>query len=101
LGDQLGRAYQVADDIRDVVFAPEALGKPVGQDMALDRPSSARELGLEGAFAEFERLVEATLAAIPACRGAAQFRSLIKCEADRLVPLSLRPERVGALLTLA
>ncbi|MBC7730073.1 MAG: polyprenyl synthetase family protein [Microbacteriaceae bacterium] len=93
LGDQLGQAYQVADDIRDVVFEPELLGKPVGQDLALDRPSSARALGLEGAFAEFERLVDATLAAIPVCRGAAQFRGLIKREADRLVPLSLRQER--------
>ena len=92
LGDQLGQAYQVADDIRDVVFAPELLGKPVGQDLALDRPSSAREMGLEGAFAEFERLVDATLAAIPVCRGAAEFRSLIKREADRLVPMSLRQE---------
>ena len=96
LGDQLGQAYQVADDIRDVVFLPELLGKPVGQDLALDRPSSARELGLEGAFVEFERLVDATLAAIPACSGAAQFRSLIKHEADRLVPLSLRQQRRAA-----
>lgn len=98
LGDQLGQAYQVADDIRDVVFSSELLGKPVGQDLALDRPSSAREMGLEGAFAEFERLVEATLAAIPGCRGAAQFRSLIKMEADRLVPVSLRHGRRAALV---
>jgi geranylgeranyl diphosphate synthase type II len=96
LGDQLGQAYQVADDIRDVVFSPELLGKPVGQDLALDRPSSARALGLEGALAEFERLVDATLAAIPECRGAAQFHSLIKHEADRLVPISLRQERRAA-----
>jgi geranylgeranyl diphosphate synthase type II len=85
-GELLGEAYQVADDIRDVAADPLLIGKPVGQDALLARPSSARELGLEGAVRHFERLVAAVVAAIPACRGAEALRQLVAHEADRLVP---------------
>jgi len=96
LGEQLGQTYQVADDIRDVALDSVALGKPAGQDLALGRPSAARELGLEGALAEFERLVQATLATVPACPGAARFRGLIQHEADRLVPRAMLAGRLAA-----
>ncbi|MBB3195770.1 polyprenyl synthetase family protein [Roseateles terrae] len=89
LGERLGQTYQVADDIRDVVLDAEVLGKPRGQDEALDRPSYARALGLEGAMAEFQRLVQATLLTVPVCPGASQFRQLIRREAERLVPQQL------------
>ena len=86
LGQQLGLAYQVADDIRDVLGDTLQSGKPVGQDVLLDRPSMARTLGLEGALDEFERLVAATQARVPACPGAKAFRGLIALEAERLLP---------------
>jgi len=89
LGERLGQTYQVADDIRDVMLDASALGKPGGQDVALGRPSMARELGLEGALAEFQRLVQATLLTVPVCPGASQFRQLIRQEANRLVPQQL------------
>jgi len=95
LGEQLGLTYQVADDIRDVMLDAGALGKPGGQDVALDRPSTARELGLDGALAEFHRLVQATLLTVPVCPGSAQFRQLIRHEANRLVPQQLA-DRVAA-----
>ena len=95
LGEQLGQTYQVADDIRDVMLDASAMGKPGGQDVALGRPSTARELGLEGALAEFHRLVQATLLTVPVCPGASQFRALIRHEANRLVPQQLM-ERVAA-----
>jgi len=95
LGERLGQTYQVADDIRDVMLDASALGKPGGQDVALGRPSTARELGLEGALAEFHRLVQATLLTVPVCPGASQFRQLIRHEANRLVPQQLM-ERVAA-----
>ncbi|RZL36275.1 MAG: polyprenyl synthetase family protein [Rubrivivax sp.] len=94
LGEQLGQTYQVADDIRDVLLDARALGKPGGQDVALGRPSTARELGLDGALAEFHRLVQATLLTVPVCPGSAQFRQLIRHEANRLVPQHLA-ERVA------
>lgn len=82
----LGEAYQVADDIRDVVVSVEALGKPPGQDRALLRPSSASELGLCGAIEHFDRLVARAIEAIPKCAGASALRALVRAESERLVP---------------
>ncbi len=85
-GEWLGEAYQVADDIRDVVADPDVIGKPTGRDVALGRPSVTRELGLREAIRRFDELVASTAAAIPACRGAAQLRALVRLESERLVP---------------
>jgi geranylgeranyl diphosphate synthase, type II len=90
LGERLGEAYQVADDIRDVAAEPEWLGKPIGQDVALGRPSVARERGMGAALTLFERLVQQAVDAVPACRGAAMLRALVRAESERLVPQSLR-----------
>jgi geranylgeranyl diphosphate synthase type II len=86
LGEWLGEAYQVADDLRDVLADPIALGKPTGRDVALGRPSSAREHGLLGAIQHFDRLVACAIESIPPCRGASQLRALVRMEAERLVP---------------
>ena len=86
LGEWLGEAYQVADDVRDVMADPALLGKPVGQDVALGRPSSASEHGLSGAIRHFESLVASAIDAIPPCRGASQLRELVRLESERLVP---------------
>jgi geranylgeranyl diphosphate synthase, type II len=88
-GAWLGEAYQVADDIRDVVADPQLLGKPTGRDVALGRPSSTRSCGLAGAIEQFDRLVARASAAIPHCRGASHLRALVCAEAERLVPHSL------------
>ncbi len=90
LGEALGEAYQVADDIRDVLMDVLALGKPACQDQALDRPSAARELGLEGALAYFDKLIAKAIEGIPACRGAVRLRNLVLKEAERLLPLQQR-----------
>jgi len=82
----LGEAYQVADDIRDVALAVELLGKPQGRDIALCRPSAATELGLHGAIAHFDQLLERVVDAIPACAGASALRALVRAESERLVP---------------
>lgn len=89
LGGALGEAYQVADDLRDAVADPDEIGKPTGRDLALDRPSATRELGVDGAMARLEELVKRSIASIPTCRGAADLRALILLEAKRLVPKSL------------
>ncbi len=90
LGERLGEAYQVADDIRDVAGTAQELGKPVGRDVALGRPSAARELGIDGAIARLDYLVGGALASIPACSGADELRALIRQEADGLLPKSLQ-----------
>ncbi|MEO7337380.1 MAG: polyprenyl synthetase family protein [Caldimonas sp.] len=86
LGEWLGEAYQAADDIRDVVGDPREIGKPVGRDIALLRPSAAGELGLEGAIAHFRCLVQCAVDAVPPCPGAEQLRAMVRAEAERLVP---------------
>jgi len=89
LGARLGEAYQVADDIGDAFGSAEVLGKPIGQDVKMQRPSAVRELGLHGAMARLEGLTRAAIAAIPPCPGAADLRALIALEAKRLVPKEL------------
>lgn len=86
LGESLGEAYQVADDIRDVADDPGLLGKPVGQDEIHGRPSAVRELGIDGAVARFRELMDAAIESIPPCPGAQQLAGLIQLEARRLVP---------------
>jgi len=85
-GDWLGEAYQVADDVRDVMADPLVIGKPVGRDRALGRPSAAREHGLPEAIARFDILVQRASDAVPQCRGADALRQLVRLEAERLVP---------------
>jgi geranylgeranyl diphosphate synthase type II len=86
LGERLGEAYQVADDILDAAALAEDIGKPVGRDAALGRPSAVGELGIGGAIRRFDALVAGAKESIPACRGAAHLRALIAMEAQRLVP---------------
>jgi geranylgeranyl diphosphate synthase type II len=89
LGDSLGEAYQVADDVRDVAALSDEIGKPIGRDAALGRPSAVRELGMGGALQRLRSLISASIEAIPACDGAGSLRELIHAEARRLVPPEL------------
>ena len=86
LGEWLGEAYQVADDIRDVMADPSLIGKPVGQDVALGRPSAAIDLGLGGAIAYFEKLVQSAIDSVPECASREAMRQLVRLESERLVP---------------
>jgi geranylgeranyl diphosphate synthase type II len=89
LGAYLGEAYQVADDIRDVIADAASLGKPVGQDVLHARPSSAQALGLEGAIAHFDRLIDQAASSIPPCSYRDMLCQLVQHEAERLVPKAL------------
>lgn len=88
LGEWLGEAYQVADDIRDVLADQAMMGKPQGQDITHDRPSSARDLGLVGAVQHFDELVYKAINSIPNCKGDKMLRGLVAKEAERLIPES-------------
>jgi geranylgeranyl diphosphate synthase type II len=97
LGEWLGEAYQAADDIRDVVADAQQLGKPIGRDAALGRPSVARERGLPSAMRHFDALVRNAVEAVPECRGAPMLRALVRSESERLVPSHLAaPLRAAA-----
>ena len=89
LGAFLGEAYQVADDIRDVLGDIASLGKPAGQDTLNDRPSSAQAMGLEGAIAHFDALIKQAGDAIPDCTHRDMLVQLVLLESERLVPKSM------------
>ncbi len=89
LGERLGEAYQVADDLRDAVGEAAELGKPVGRDAVLGRPNAALACGVEGALARLRGLADAAVAAIPPGPGAAPLGALIQSEMHRLLPAKL------------
>jgi geranylgeranyl diphosphate synthase, type II len=89
VGEYIGEAYQVADDIRDVVAEPEEVGKPTHRDEALDRPNAATQLGIGGAVNRLEQLIADAIACIPACAGANELRAHILSETGRLLPRKL------------
>jgi len=100
-GEWLGEAYQVADDIRDVAADPAWLGKPVGRDQHLGRPNVVAEMGMAGALEHFEQLVQRSADAVPAGRGAAPLKALLRAEAARLLPPALVAAQRGAPLRAA
>jgi geranylgeranyl diphosphate synthase type II len=92
LGEKLGEAYQIADDLLDAVATPEETNKPVGQDSTRGRPNAVAVYGIDGALAHLDALAAQAVAAIPDCPSAAPLRALIAQEARRLVPKSLSRE---------
>ncbi|MFZ9335274.1 MAG: polyprenyl synthetase family protein, partial [Burkholderiaceae bacterium] len=92
LGDCLGEAYQVADDIRDVMGDAAQLGKPVGQDQHHGRPSAAADLGLVGALDYFRALMQQAVDSVPACAARDAMRALVLHESERLVPQAAREQ---------
>jgi geranylgeranyl diphosphate synthase, type II len=89
VGDKIGEAYQVADDLRDVAASTQEVGKPVGRDAVLNRPSAAGELGIEGAIARLRGLVSGAIEAIPPCPGRDQFAEVLMAESRRIMPKDL------------
>jgi geranylgeranyl diphosphate synthase type II len=89
LGEALGDAYQVADDLCDAAGSLAESGKLPGRDAAKARPSMVRERGIEGALDYLDQLADAAAASIPPCPGRAGLQALMIQEAKRLVPKSL------------
>jgi geranylgeranyl diphosphate synthase type II len=89
LGDRLGEAYQLADDILDVAGDAAKMGKPVGQDAAHARPSGAAQLGLEGAIGRLGQLVDGAVTSIPDCPGAEMLRAHVLQVAGNLLPAEI------------
>lgn len=90
LGMRIGEAYQVADDIRDVVATAEEIGKPVNQDRTHDRPNVVHEYGLEPAIDHLESLIKEAVESIPACPGREPLGAQILEESRLFLPEKLR-----------
>ncbi len=94
LGERLGEAYQVADDLKDAFGSTDELGKPIGKDTALNRPNACGELGAAGAVSRLEKLIREAVASIPECDGADALRAIVMGEAKRLAAAA--PARAAA-----
>lgn len=62
--DAIGLAFQVQDDILDVIADTETLGKQQGADIALNKPTYVSLLGLENAQHKAQELHHSALAAL-------------------------------------
>ena len=61
-GQEVGLAFQVADDVLDATGSSAELGKTAGRDALLAKSTYVSLLGVEGARAEAERLVALAIA---------------------------------------
>lgn len=86
LGERLGEAYQVADDICDLVANPTDMGKPGGRDKDRNRPNAADELGLSGAVKRLKTLLSEAIESVPECPGMAELRAHIATSAQPYLP---------------
>ena len=88
LGDRIGEAFQVADDLRDVLYDAETLGKPVGQDAIHARPSAVSEMGVQGAIRHLNAILAGAIASIPKCPGEAALAAIVRAYAERMTPVA-------------
>ncbi len=60
----LGRAFQVRDDMLDIISFQEEIGKPVGSDQVNEKSTFVTTLGLEGCAALVEQLTQRGIEAL-------------------------------------
>lgn len=90
VGEALGQAYQVADDLLDALAGASESGKSMMRDAALGRPNAVTALGVDGAVERLRSLSAAAISALPECPGAESLRILVRELAERLVPAALK-----------
>ncbi len=93
LGARIGEAFQVADDLKDALMAPEEMGKPAGQDEMHGRPSAVANLGVSGAVRHLKDILGGAIASIPSCPGEAMLAQLVRAYAEKMTPARLTSAR--------
>ncbi len=84
-GRSFGMAYQLADDVADVLGDPAKLGKPVGRDRDLGRPTAVPDAArVDEALARLEDAAEETVSAVPLCPGEGELRRFVEAVFDAL-----------------
>ncbi|MDE3240448.1 MAG: polyprenyl synthetase family protein [Paracoccaceae bacterium] len=91
LGARIGEAFQVADDLQDVLSDAATLGKPAGQDRAHNRPNAVAAYGVQGAIRHLQDILAGAIASIPQCPGEAMLARMVRAQADRLTPVAPVP----------
>lgn len=69
VGELLGRAYQVADDLADVTLTTDMTGKDANVDRARHRPNVVHHFGEAACRAMLTQLLQDAADAVPSCPG--------------------------------
>lgn len=86
LGERIGAAFQIADDLRDTLYDADTLGKPRGQDDLNGRPNAVAIHGVQGAMSKLKDSLGGAIASIPSCPGEAMLAQMVQRYAERLTP---------------
>lgn len=86
IGTNIGLAFQIRDDILDVVSTEQELGKPIGSDERNEKTTYVSLYGLEAAEKEVVRLSEEAIASLSELPGdTAYFRDQIRRMENRRI----------------
>jgi geranylgeranyl diphosphate synthase type II len=85
LGARIGQAFQIADDLLDVLSDASVTGKPMGQDLKNNRPSAVTEFGVDGAKKQLRDVLGGAIASIPSCPGEAQLAKMVQMQSTRMM----------------
>lgn len=84
-GRTFGMAYQLADDVADVLGDSALLGKPTGRDQELGRPTAMRNFATaEAALGQLDCAGLGAVDAVPDCAGAGELRGFVEAVFDAL-----------------
>jgi len=95
IGQKIGAAYQLADDILDAVGDAESAGKPVAQDARNGNPNAVNDRDLLSAVTELDDTIESAIRSIPSCPKRENLALLLVGAATRLCPPTLIPRDSG------
>ena len=88
-GLHIGTAYQIADDIHDVLGDADSLGKPVNVDARHGRPNAVHEMGVDAAVSRLKQQIQQVVDSVPDCKNADFFIQTVRHEAKRFLPKEL------------